>query len=183
MAGRRRSREFVDSARRAVVARLVLFLPVTLLAAALAVPAMAEAPVDAVRVFKSERRLELLAGGRVMRAYSVALGSDPVGHKQREGDGRTPEGRYRLDWRNPASAYHRSIHVSYPEERDVAAARARGEDPGGMIMIHGQRNGFGWAGGFIQSLDWTDGCIAVTNAEMDEIWELVADGTPIEIQP
>nr|WP_069305403.1 L,D-transpeptidase family protein [Methylobrevis pamukkalensis] len=162
------------------LARLSGLLLILLLAAGLG---FAGEVVDAVRVLKAERRLELLRGTDVVRSYPVVLGGDPIGHKRREGDGRTPEGRYILDWRNAESAYHRSIHVSYPDARDVAAARSRGEDPGGMIMIHGQRNGFGWAGGLLQSFDWTDGCIAVTNAEMDEIWNLVRDGTPIEILP
>ena len=114
--------------------------------------------------------------------YEVALGSSPVGHKQREGDGRTPEGRYLLDWRNPRSAFHLSLHLSYPDAVDTKAADARGEDPGGMIMIHGMRNGLGWIGAAHRLMDWTDGCIAVTNEEIREIWSLVPNGTPIEIR-
>jgi murein L,D-transpeptidase YafK len=137
--------------------------------------------VELVRVEKSNRQLELIGGGQILRRYSIALGGDPVGHKHREGDERTPEGRYVLDWRNPNSVAHRSIHISYPNADDKAAAKARGVDPGGFIMIHGQPNGFGWLGRLLQMVDWTDGCIAVTNADMDEIWTMVADGTPIEI--
>lgn len=139
--------------------------------------------IDLVRVVKSERRMELLAKGRALRTYKVALGANPVGQKQREGDERTPEGSYMLDWRNPRSAAYKSIHISYPDERDKAAARAMGVSPGGMIMIHGQINGFGWMSPVMQWFDWTDGCIAVTDAEMEEIWTMVQNGTPIEIDP
>ena len=137
--------------------------------------------VDLVRVEKSQRQLQLIGGGQILRRYSIALGGDPVGHKHRQGDERTPEGRYVLDWRNPNSVAHRSIHISYPNADDKAAATALGVDPGGFIMIHGQPNGFGWLGRLLQMVDWTDGCIAVTNSDMDEIWTTVADGTPIEI--
>ncbi|QPC94140.1 murein L,D-transpeptidase family protein [Mesorhizobium sp. INR15] len=138
--------------------------------------------VDLVRVDKSDRRLELIGSGKVLRSYGIALGADPLGHKRHEGDERTPEGRYILDWRNPNSVAHKSLHISYPNADDQAAAKARNVDPGGMIMIHGQPNGFGWWGWLLQSVDWTDGCIAVTDTDMDEIWAMVADGTPIEIE-
>lgn len=139
--------------------------------------------IDLVRVAKSERRLELVSGDKVVRSYAVALGASPVGHKGQEGDERTPEGRYVLDWRNPGSGYYRSIHVSYPNADDVAAAKRAGVDPGGMIMIHGQPNGYGWWSWLVQMFDWTNGCIAVTDEEMAEIWQMVEDGTPIEINP
>jgi murein L,D-transpeptidase YafK len=143
-----------------------------------------EPRVEKVLVEKGERRLQLLdASGAVLKSYTIALGGDPLGHKQREGDGRTPEGRYTIDRRNPQSAYHLSLHISYPDQDDTRRANERGEDPGGMIMIHGMRNGLGWLGFLHQYVDWTDGCIAVTNAEMDEIWRLVPNGTPIEIRP
>lgn len=127
--------------------------------------------------------MDLFVGGNVVRSYPVALGRNPVGHKLREGDARTPEGRYFLDWRNTRSGYYRAIHISYPDASDRAAAAARGEDPGGDIMIHGQRNGFGWFAPLLQMTDWTLGCIAVTNQHMAEIWDLVDNGTPIEISP
>lgn len=136
-----------------------------------------------VLVKKSERRMQIMDGDQVVRTYSIALGGSPVGHKEKEGDERTPEGNYVLDWRNPGSGYHRSIHVSYPNEADKARAASAGEDPGGMIMIHGQRNYLGWLSPLTQWFDWTNGCIAVSNAEMDEIWDLVKNGTPIEIRP
>ena len=119
----------------------------------------------------------LLHGESVVRSYRIALGAVPSGHKEREGDGRTPEGVYVIDRRNPKSAYHLSLHISYPNEADRERARALGVDPGGDIMIHGMPNG-----GEARSGDWTRGCIAVTNAEIEEIWELVADGTVIEIR-
>ncbi|HYN79528.1 MAG TPA: L,D-transpeptidase family protein [Lamprocystis sp. (in: g-proteobacteria)] len=139
---------------------------------------------DRVLVKKSERKLQLLKAGSVLREYRVALSDNPTGHKLQEGDKRTPEGDYVLDWRNPRSNFHRSIHVSYPNSRDQEVARLLGVNPGGMIMIHGQPN-------YIQSAkvkaeyqgrDWTNGCIAVQDQEMDEIWQLVRDGTPIRIQ-
>ncbi|MEB2847041.1 L,D-transpeptidase family protein [Rhizobiales bacterium RZME27] len=139
--------------------------------------------VSHVLVNKSERRMQIMDGETVVKTYSIALGGSPEGHKQKEGDERTPEGTYTLDWRNPGSGYHRSIHVSYPNEADTARAAAAGEDPGGMIMIHGQRNYLGWLSPLTQWFDWTNGCIAVSNAEMDEIWDLVKNGTPIEIRP
>jgi murein L,D-transpeptidase YafK len=138
---------------------------------------------DRVLVDKSEHRLVLLRGGSVLKGYRVSFGADPVGHKQREGDERTPEGLYRIDRRNARSAFHRSLHVSYPDRRDVERARELGVAPGGDIMIHGIRNGLGWAGRLHRLADWTDGCIAVTNREMDELWRAVPDGTPIEVRP
>ena len=146
-------------------------------------PALAGDMVDLVRVDKSERRLDLVGDGKILRSYGIALGGDPVGHKRSEGDQRTPEGRYVLDWRNPNSIAHKSIHISYPNAEEMAAAKSAGVDPGGMIMIHGQPNGYGWWGWLLQLVDWTDGCIAVTDSDMDEIWTMVADGTPIEIEP
>ena len=138
---------------------------------------------DKVLVVKSERKLYLLKKGEVLREFTVALGLRPVGHKQREGDFRTPEGRYVLESRNPSSDYFLSIKVSYPNVEDRARARAAGVDPGGQIMIHGLPNQpkraeetyFGW--------DWTDGCIAVSNSDMIDIWLMTQDSTPIEIRP
>lgn len=138
---------------------------------------------EEVLVIKRERKLYLLRGGERYKSYPIALGGDPIGHKQEEGDQRTPEGNYVLDWRNPKSAFHLSLHVSYPNANDQARAEVRGVSPGGMIMVHGQRNGFGWLGGLTQRWDWTDGCIAVSNVAMEEIWRAVPVGTPIRIEP
>jgi len=139
--------------------------------------------VDRVLVLKKERTLQLLSQGKVVRSYRVALGGDPVGPKTRQGDHKTPEGVYVLDSRNPHSQFYKSIHISYPSARDREAARQRGVSPGGDVFVHGLPNGYGWVGSSHRLKDWTDGCIAVANAEMDEIWQAVADGTPIEIRP
>ena len=136
-----------------------------------------------MRLLKAERRLLLFRGEQLLAAYRVALGSQPEGAKERRGDGRTPEGRYVLDWRHDASKFHRQIHISYPSPRDRSRAAAAGVSPGGGIMIHGLPNGLGDIGADHAAGDWTNGCIAVTNQEMDEIWQAAPDGTPIEILP
>jgi murein L,D-transpeptidase YafK len=139
--------------------------------------------VDRVVVHKSQRRLLLMHGGNIVRAYHVALGLSPVGQKERSGDFRTPEGTYRLDRRNPRSDYFLSIKVSYPNEADLKRAHARHWDTGGSIMIHGLPNLLKHEAEFYDSHDWTDGCIAVSNADMTEIWMLAPDGVPIDILP
>lgn len=138
---------------------------------------------DQVLVLKSEHTLSLLSQGRVIRIYKVALGGAPTGAKQQQGDHKTPEGKYVLDRRNPKSKFYKSIHISYPSDEDRQRAAHLGVNPGGDVMIHGLPNGFGWLRTSHRIIDWTDGCIALTDAEMDEIWKLVPDGTPIEIQP
>jgi murein L,D-transpeptidase YafK len=138
---------------------------------------------DRVLVRKAYRRLELYAGGRLLKAYAISLGGNPAGHKHRQGDERTPEGVYVFDSRNANSLFYRSMHISYPSAADSATAAANHADPGGAIMLHGLRNGLGWLGRLHLAVDWTDGCIAVTDVQMDEIWRLVADGTTIEIEP
>jgi murein L,D-transpeptidase YafK len=144
----------------------------------------AQAGIDRILVDKSQRRLLLLdERDGVIRSYQVALGADPVGHKQQEGDERTPEGRYVIDFRKADSEYHRALHISYPNRADRRWADVRGVPPGGAIMIHGLPKGGEWIGWAHRARDWTDGCIAVTNDEIEEIWSLVQDGTPIEIRP
>ena len=138
---------------------------------------------DQVVVLKKERSLQLLRQGNVIKTYKVALGADPVGPKQRQGDHKTPEGVYLLDSRNPHSQFYKSIHISYPSMRERAAARQKGVSPGGDLFVHGLPKDYGWVGSAHRVKDWTDGCIAVTNQEMDEIWVAVRDGTPIEIRP
>ena len=132
--------------------------------------------IDKVYVDKSERVLKLLSGDRVIKTYHIALG-----HKRQEGDERTPTGSYILDYKNENSNYYRSIHVSYPNAADKAQAKKRGVSAGGDIMIHGQKNGLGHLAAITQQRDWTDGCIAVTNDEMDEIMSVYKAGMPIEI--
>jgi murein L,D-transpeptidase YafK len=141
------------------------------------------AQVDRVVVLKAERRLMLYAGGERVATYRVALGSDPIGHKTFRGDSRTPEGLYALDYRNDESQFHRSIHVSYPNDADRAAAIEADVPAGGNVMIHGLPDGNGWIGPVFNLRDWTDGCIAVSNREIEEIWQAVPDGTSIEIRP
>ena len=138
---------------------------------------------DSVLVVKSARTLTLMSHGKILRTYKVALGGQPVGAKRQQGDHKTPEGHYNLDRRNPKSRFYKSIHISYPNAKERQDATGRGVSAGGDIMIHGLPNGFGWLGESHRAQDWTDGCIAVTNSEMDEIWNLVEDGTPIEIRP
>ena len=130
-----------------------------------------------VVVNKARREMLLLSGESVLRSYRIALGASPIGHKEREGDGRTPEGIYHIDWRNPRSRYHLSLHISYPNDTDCARAGEAGHDPGGDVMIHGQPND-----GRRPEGDWTQGCIAVTDPEIEEIWNLVPDGTAVEIR-
>jgi murein L,D-transpeptidase YafK len=132
---------------------------------------------DRIVVNKSRREMLLLRGQSILRSYRIALGREPVGHKEREGDGRTPEGDYRVELKNPRSRYHLSLRISYPNERDRARAAELGVDPGGDIMIHGLKDGE------MRDGDWTQGCIAVTDAEMNEIWSLVSEGTPVRIEP
>ena len=148
------------------------------------VPLPPEPPrADKVVVLKGERELRLVSDGNVFARYRIALGGNPVGHKRREGDQRTPEGRYTLDWRTTDSDYHRSIHISYPARRDRRRAAAQGVDPGDAIMIHGLPPKYEWMGEHHANADWTEGCIAVSNAEIDRIWKRVPDGTPIVIHP
>ena len=139
--------------------------------------------VDRIVVKKTERRMYLMHGGNVVRSYHVALGLSPVGQKEREGDFRTPEGSYHLDVRNPRSDYFLSIKVSYPNETDSRRARARHWETGGSIMIHGMPNLMKHDPEYYLNHDWTDGCIAVSNADMVEIWMLVPDSVPIDIDP
>jgi murein L,D-transpeptidase YafK len=146
-------------------------------------PQPLDGPADRVVVEKAQRRLTLYRGGTALRSYRVALGSQPAGPKTRAGDGRTPEGLYLVDGHKPDSAFHRVLHLSYPNAADRARAAALGVAPGGDIMIHGIRNGLGWLGPLHRQLDWTRGCIALTDAEIDEIAVAVPDGTPVEIRP
>ena len=138
---------------------------------------------DKIVVNKSKRELLLSRSGKVIRTYRIALGKNPVGPKLRKGDRKTPEGAYTISGRNAASAFHRSLRISYPNAADRIRARRQGVDPGGDIMIHGLPNGQGFVGAAHRLIDWTDGCIAVTDAEIEELWRLVPNGTPIQINP
>jgi len=140
---------------------------------------------DRVVVLKGERRLVLMRGDSVLKVYRVALGRYPEGHKTRQGDAKTPEGSYTIDYRldSDRSKFYRALHISYPNNRDRARAAQLGVDPGGQIMIHGLPTKWSAKDVGHPKLDWTQGCIALTNREMDEIWEMVSDGTRIEIHP
>ncbi|WP_372866970.1 murein L,D-transpeptidase family protein [Pseudomonas sp.] len=139
--------------------------------------------IDKVLVVKSERRLHLLSQGETLKSYRVSLGKQVKGAKRREGDLRTPEGIYWIDWRKTSDKYQLSMHISYPNARDQAYAREQGVPPGGMIMIHGTPLDEEYPEWFFHTLDWTEGCIALKNDDMREIWQLVKDGTLIEIRP
>jgi tetratricopeptide (TPR) repeat protein len=140
-------------------------------------------PADKVLIEKKERRLTLLSNGKDLKTYKIALGGNPNGPKEREGDNKTPEGTYVIDSRNKDSCYHLSLHLSYPNERDKKRAKELGVSPGGNIMIHGIKNGFSMVGGLHAGFDWTKGCIAVTDEEIEEIERLVPNGTIVEIRP
>ena len=156
---------------------------IILILLALGLPAHAEQAVTLIRVLKAEHKLQLLSGKKRLYEFHAAFGDNPVGHKRQEGDERTPEGRYQIDARNPNSAYYKSLRISYPNARDRAAAQARGVRPGGLIMIHGQKNGYGHLAGITQRTNWTNGCIALRDEEMEIVWQQVSVGTPIEILP
>ncbi|WP_428682878.1 L,D-transpeptidase family protein [Sphingopyxis sp.] len=166
--------------------RFAIALPLLLLAAcgtanSQPAPLAAGTNVDRLLVDKSDRVLIGYAKGReVVRYTHIRLGDAPVGHKRFEGDEKTPEGDYIISGRNPKSAYHLSLRISYPNAADRAYAKARGRSPGGDIFIHGQPNA--WIGPTI-TRDWTDGCIALHNTEIKQLWDAVPDGTPITIRP
>jgi murein L,D-transpeptidase YafK len=146
-------------------------------------PLPRDAMADRVLVEKSARRLTLTRNGNAFKTYRMALGRAPIGAKEYEGDQRTPEGIYTIDFHKPDSDYHLALHISYPEPRDVDRAAAQGLSAGSDIMIHGLPNGRRWIGRFHRHSDWTAGCIAVTDFEIEEIYRAVPDGTPIEIRP
>lgn len=142
-----------------------------------------EGPAEKILIKKKERRLMLISKGKVLKTYRIALGGNPDGPKVKLGDHKTPEGTYIIDARNKDSRYHLSLHISYPNEKDRRRARALGVDPGGSIMIHGLKNGFSWVGALHSEVDWTKGCIAVTDEEIEEIASLVPNGTAVDIRP
>jgi murein L,D-transpeptidase YafK len=151
--------------------------------AGLAGPAGMLQPVDRVLVQKASRRMELFRDGALVASYRISLGLAPSGQKQREGDFRTPEGRYRLTRRNAQSDFFLAVQVSYPEPADIALARRHGWAPGGAIMVHGLPNLLKYSRERYLSTDWTDGCIALSNEDMLDFWLLTTEGTPIEIRP
>jgi murein L,D-transpeptidase YafK len=138
---------------------------------------------DRVILLKSARTMTLMSGSKVIKVYKVAIGRSPVGPKTKVGDHKTPEGIYVIDAKKDPSRFHRAFHLSYPNQADIARARQLGVNPGGDIEIHGIENGLGWIGSLHRTFDWTDGCIAVTDAEIDEAWQMVPVGTVVEIRP
>lgn len=145
--------------------------------------AAAPPKADHIIIVKSTRIMTLVREGMVLKIYKVALGGQPVGKKDREGDHKTPEGDYLIDMKNSESRFHLSLHISYPDTSDRENARKLHLHPGGSIMIHGLPAMFGWVGALHRQMDWTDGCVAVTNLEIEEIWKMVDVGTPVKILP
>ena len=185
--GRSRFGNLPESRRIEIILhRLIKHLPTVLTALSLlAVPVHAgDFPIaDRVIVDKQDRKLHLMNNGEVFRTFDIALGVAPVGDKEREGDQKTPEGLYSLDGRNPNSDFFLSIHISYPNSSDRAEARRKGFDPGGAIMIHGQPNLPTYSSAYYRKEDWTNGCIAVSNSDMIDIWLMTPDDIAIEIRP
>lgn len=145
--------------------------------------AIQKGSVDRILIEKSTRRMMLISQGEVLKSYKIALGGNPIGPKERKGDNKTPEGTYVIDARNRDSRFHLSLHISYPNERDKKRAKELGVSPGGDIMIHGIKNGLSWVGDAHTGVDWTKGCIAVTDQEIEEIDKLAPNGTIVEIRP
>jgi len=145
--------------------------------------AIRKGSVDKILIEKKARQLILISKGEVLKIYKIALGGNPNGPKERQGDNKTPEGTYVIDSRNKDSRYHLSLHISYPNERDKKRAKELGASPGGNIMIHGIKNGFSWVGDSHTEVDWTKGCIAVTDEEIEEINKIAPNGTIVEIRP
>lgn len=162
-----------------LVLSILSILITTAVVPAAARPVEAGGPADLVVVMKSERVLYLYQGGEIVAQYPIALGASPLGTKQMVGDNKTPIGAYTLDWRNPDSDFHRSLHISYPDAEDRAQAAVLGVPPGANIMIHGQPG----YDNRLRTGDWTNGCIAVSDTAIDDIWSRVAEGTPIHIYP
>jgi murein L,D-transpeptidase YafK len=171
--------------RRTIIALVAVFLAGLWIAYEMAdatgLPRSARA--DRIVVEKSRRLMTLYSKGKPLMTYRVALGRGEPGQKVRRGDNRSPEGVYRISGHNPGSKFHLSLRISYPSPRDVEEAKKRGEDAGDDIMIHGIGPDFGWVRGLHRRIDWTAGCVAVTNAEIEEIYRAVPNGVPIEIRP
>lgn len=139
--------------------------------------------IDSIVVFKSKRKMMVYSEGKLLKTYAISLGKNPIGHKEFEGDFKTPEGIYEINDRNPNSSYHKNLGISYPNEKDIENAKSLGKSAGGDIKIHGVRNGKGYVSKLQRWRDWTAGCIAVTDDEIDELYEAVKIGAVIEIRP
>jgi len=141
------------------------------------------ARADLLVVRKAARRLDLYQDGVLLKSYVGCLGRHPIGPKEQQGDGKTPEGEYTIDYRKSDSSFYRALHISYPSHTGQVAAQSRGVEAGGLVMVHGMKNGLGWLGRIHVTVDWTHWCVAVTDAEMNEIWRAVPDGTRIILKP
>ena len=159
--------------------KLVLVLCFSFLSAQVAAQEIA----DYVLVEKSKHQLSLYKSGKVFATYHVVFGGNPVGHKQQEGDNKTPEGHYTLDSKNSNSTFTKAIHISYPNTTDISNAKAKGVSPGGAVMIHGQKNGFSWLSFVSQRINWTRGCIALSNSDMEQVYKSINVPISIEIKP
>lgn len=159
------------------------FALVALCVSAWSAPKKLPPQADRIVIAKSQRTMTLLRNGAVLKTYKVALGHEPKGAKTEQGDNKTPEGLYTIDFRNPHSQFHLALHISYPNPADREQARKLGVDPGGAIMIHGLPASYAWLGPLHRKTDWTLGCVAVTNPEIEEIWAMVPLGTVVEIKP
>jgi murein L,D-transpeptidase YafK len=166
-----------------LIGMVIIITAILIWANLLSNPLTNDAHADFILVKKAERKLTLFRKGIALKSYTIALGREPVGKKEKKGDNRTPEGQYTIDSRNNKSLYHKALHISYPNSQDIANAQKKGCSPGGSIYLHGVRKGFGWLGKLHRLINWTRGCIAVTNVEIDEICNAVLDGTRIEIIP
>jgi murein L,D-transpeptidase YafK len=181
-----RSQKTVSTARSLALRALLAFILPAALAFCVSgqqAPVTSARPADQIIILKSERKMMLLREGKVLKTYSVALGTQPVGAKERVGDHKTPEGDYVIDLKKPNSQFRKALHLSYPNSADRARASSLGVSPGGEVEIHGLGSKWGWIGPAHRKLDWTDGCVAVTNEEIDEIFSLVPLGTPVKIKP
>lgn len=165
------------------LATIIAVVTLAFVAAHKPTPVPLNASADKVIVQKHAHTMALYHQGQLLRTYHVALGRGGLAPKSQAGDDRVPEGTYRITGRNPHSAFHRALRIGYPTPQQIDDAKKRGVDPGGDIMVHGIRNGLGWLGPLHRNIDWTKGCIAVTDSEIDEIWQAMPDGTPIEIRP
>ena len=143
----------------------------------------ADKKIDKLIVRKSRRIMEVYSGGQLIKTYKISFGQNPIGDKEFEGDKRTPEGQYKINDKNPKSTFYKNLGISYPDNVDVDEAKRKKLKPGGEIKIHGIRNGFGFIGKFQRIMDWTAGCIALTDQEIDELYDRVEIGTPIIIEP
>jgi murein L,D-transpeptidase YafK len=166
-----------------IVLLLLFFTPSMTVCVTGQSPATMEKKADRILIVKSTRTMTLMNGGKVLKTYKVALSAHSIGGKERVGDDKTPEGLYTVDWKNAQSKFHLALHISYPNAADRERAKKLGVDPGGEIEIHGLGAKYGWIGAAHRQVDWTAGCIAVTNEEIDEIWRLVPVGTVVEIRP